>query len=176
MKIVITGGSASGKSAHAEHIICKYTEKRLYLATMMPFGECAKKRIERHLALRHGKGFDTQECFTNLKNFKPQKQYDGILLECMSNLLANEMFAENKPDDNQIINNIIDGINALESKCNTLVIVTGEVFSDGESYPQETENYCKLLGNINRQLFSICDIALESVCGILVKHKGETLI
>ena len=34
MKIIITGGSASGKSANAEKIICKYAKNKLYLATI----------------------------------------------------------------------------------------------------------------------------------------------
>lgn len=173
MKIVITGGSASGKSAHAEQIICKYTESKLYLATMQPFGKAAQERIKRHLDLRQGKGFDTEECFTNLPNFKPKKHYDGILLECMSNLLANEMFSCDGIGEEKAVNHIINGINQLEKQCKTLVIVTSEIFSSNETYTEETIKYCKLLGQINQILFQMCDFAAESVCGILLPLKGE---
>ena len=46
-----------------------------------------------------------------------------VLVECMSNLLANECFGEaGKPDD------IFDGCMKLYSGCRHLVIVTNEVF------------------------------------------------
>ena len=176
MKIIITGGSASGKSANAEKIICKYAKNKLYLATMQPFGQAAQKRIERHLNLRQGKGFDTEECFTNLADFRPKKQYEGILLECISNLLANEMFSPDGIGFDNAINHILKGINNLEKYCKVLVIVTSEIFSDGETYPYETMQYCKLLGQINQILFNLSDIAVESVCGILLQHKGDNLL
>lgn len=174
MKIVITGGSASGKSAHAENIICKYAQKRLYLATMQPFGESARKRIERHLELRKNKGFDTEECFKNLINFKPKKEYDGILLECVSNLLANEMF--DGVGFEKATNYILEGIKNLEKHCKVLVIVTSEIFSDSETYSQETMEYCKLLAHINQKLFHLSNASAESVCGILVPYKGENIL
>ena len=176
MKIVITGGSASGKSANAEKIICKYAKNNLYLATMQPFGHEAQKRIKRHLELRQDKCFDTEECFTNLAEFKPKKQYDGILLECVSNLLANEMFSPNGIGFDNVVSHILNGINNLEKYCKVLVIVTSEIFSDGENYPYETMEYCKLLGQINQNLFHLSDAAAESVCGILLPYKGANLL
>lgn len=176
MKIVITGGCASGKSANAEKIICKYAKDKLYLATMQPFGQAAQKRIKRHLALRQGKGFDTEECFTNLIDFKPKKSYDGILLECVSNLLANEMFSPNGIGFDNCVNHILKGINNLEKYCKVLVIVTSEIFSDGETYPCKTMEYCKLLGQINQTLFDLSDVSVESICGILLPYKGENFL
>ena len=38
MLILVTGGAASGKSAHAERLVCEKAQSRLYLATMQPFG------------------------------------------------------------------------------------------------------------------------------------------
>lgn len=176
MKIIITGGSASGKSSHAERIICKYAKDKLYLATMQPFGQAAQQRIERHLTLRQDKNFDTKECFTNLADFNPQKIYDGILLECMSNLLANEMFSPDGIGFNNAVEHILKGINNIQKYCKVLVIVTSEIFSDGESYPYETIEYCRLLGQINQNLFDLSDAAAESVCGILLPYKGENLL
>ena len=60
MMIFVSGGSSSGKSAFAESLIVKSgIARRLYIATMEPFGAEAAVRIERHRALRAGKGFDT---------------------------------------------------------------------------------------------------------------------
>ena len=60
MMIFVFGGSGSGKSEYAEQRILEAGEMpRYYVATMEPFGEVGKKRIERHLMLRVGKGFTT---------------------------------------------------------------------------------------------------------------------
>lgn len=57
-----------------------------------------------------------------------------------------------------------------------LVVVTNEIFADGEAYPEETMRYMRMLGIINQALFSSADAAAESVCGILVPYKGEHLL
>ena len=93
MLILVTGGAASGKSEHAERLVCEKAQSRLYLATMQPFGKSAEARIARHRALRAGKGFATVERTLDLANLRLSRQYDGILLEDLGNLLANELFA-----------------------------------------------------------------------------------
>ncbi len=92
MLILVTGGAASGKSEHAERLVCEKAQSRLYLATMQPFGKSAEARIARHRALRAGKGFATVERTLDLANLRLSQQYDGILLEDLGNLLANELF------------------------------------------------------------------------------------
>ena len=89
MLILVTGGAASGKSEHAERLVCEKAQSRLYLATMQPFGKSAEARIARHRALRAGKGFATVERTLDLANLRLSRQYDGILLEDLGNLLAN---------------------------------------------------------------------------------------
>ena len=100
MLILVTGGAASGKSAHAERLLCECVpSSRLYLATMQPFGAAAQARIARHRALREGKGFETVECPLGLQNLSLSQRYDGILLEDLGNLLANEIFAPDGAGD-----------------------------------------------------------------------------
>ena len=73
MILLVTGGSASGKSEYAENRalqLAKTEQKKLiYLAAMKPFGEEAAKRIERHRQLRAGKGFETVERFWAIFSF-----------------------------------------------------------------------------------------------------------
>ena len=49
MMILVTGGSGSGKSAFAEDCVvsCGETE-RIYIATMYPFDEESRRRVQRH--------------------------------------------------------------------------------------------------------------------------------
>ena len=70
---LITGGSGSGKSEYAEQKLMEYAshskrnKKRYYIATMIPFGKETEEKIARHRKLRAGKGFETIECYTDLK-------------------------------------------------------------------------------------------------------------
>ena len=67
MMHLITGGSASGKSAYAEKMAVGAGEKsRYYLATMKPWGKEGQERVEKHRNMRAGRGFTTVECYTCL--------------------------------------------------------------------------------------------------------------
>ena len=71
MLTVITGGSASGKSAYAEDLVLSWgPAQRIYVATMYPFDRESEKRIVRHQKMRSGKGFQTVECYTGLEQIQ----------------------------------------------------------------------------------------------------------
>ena len=178
MLMVLTGGAATGKSAHAERLLCERVPKgeRVYVATMQPFGEVAKRRIQRHHALRASRGFQTYERYTDLEGLDLPRSYGGILLECMSNLVANECFSPDGVGFDRAEEAILNGISHLEKQCELLVVVTNEIFSDGEQYTAETERYIEIISRINRRLADEADYFAESVCGIILPLKGENLL
>ena len=61
--ILIVGTPDSGKSVKAEEVALDLSldTTRIYLATMIPYGEEGVARINKHKALRAGKGFITIE-------------------------------------------------------------------------------------------------------------------
>lgn len=172
--ILVTGGSGSGKSAVAEQLAADAPgSKKIYLATMQCWDEESRQRVARHRAMRAERNFITIERPTDLKHlvFPP---CDVVLLECLSNLAANEMFArEGAGEDVQQA--ILQGIAHVQAQCRQLVIVTNEIFSDGVQYDIETERYLALLGRLNIQLAAQAEQVIEVVCGIpiLWKKKGE---
>lgn len=170
MLILVTGGAASGKSEHAEKLLCARAHSRLYLATMQPFGKSAQARIARHRVLREGKGFDTLERTLDLRSLKIDRHYDGILLEDLGNLLANEIFSPDGAAEN-CVEFILEGIKNLKLYCKTLVIVSNEIFSDGGDYPPETQNYIQKLAELHSEIAREADAVYESVCGILLPIK-----
>lgn len=172
MVTVITGGSGSGKSAYAEKTVTDFGDlKRIYIATMFPFDEESHQRIVRHRNMRAEKNFSTIECYTGLKKVKiPPKSC--VLLECMSNLTANEMFQE-EGAGKQTVEEILEGIYSLQAQAEHLVIVTNEIFSDGIPYDTETQRYQKYLGTINREIVCMADCAVEVVYGIPLFLKGN---
>jgi len=85
------------------------------------------------------------------------------LLECMSNLAANEMFEETIKDQNYVLNKICSGIDKLKDIAGNLVIVTNDIFADGIIYDKNTMEYIELLGKINQYLVSISNRVIEVI-------------
>ena len=173
MLTLIYGGSGCGKSAYAEKLAVQSGGPLSYIATMQPFGMTAQKRIEKHRAQREGKGFRTIEWYTGLDKLKMPRQ-KTILLECMGNLVANELFS---PDGagKDAVERILKGIANLERQTEKLIVVSNDVFKDGLDYPEETQIYLNFLGAINRMLAQRAEQVFEIVCGIPLTIKGEVL-
>ena len=93
----------------------------------------------------------------------------AALLECMSNLVANEMFADGKITDKKaVVEKIIAGMEKLKESVAHLVIVSNNVFEDGILYDRTTMDYIEAIGQINGQLARMADEAVEVVVGIPV--------
>lgn len=173
---MVYGGSASGKSAFAEWLVTEQGSGRLdevpriYIATMYPFdGEC-RKRIEKHRAMRAKKRFETVEYYTGLRRVNVPKGA-SVLLECMSNLVANERYQEGGAGA-KAVEEILKGVKHLKEQAGRLVVVTNNVFDDGVTYDSDTMEYLKELGRINRAMGEMADEVIEVVCGIPVFIKG----
>ena len=173
MMIVVTGGSGSGKSAYAEQRIQEFGQMpRFYLATMENRDEESQKRVDRHRAMRADKQFVTVECPFDLQDVRLEKK-GAILLECMSYLVANELFVrDGMAHMEQTAEKILKGVMQLKNQCSHLVIVTNEVFSDGMQYDEWTGQYIKCLGMVNQALSGLADQVVEVVYTIPVLQKG----
>lgn len=182
MMEVVTGGSGSGKSLYAEERIrtlYRETDKSdlLYIATMIPRGEEIHKKIERHRKQRKQGGFLTREWYTGLENAaRNESRIAGscVLLECMSNLVANEMY-EREGAGKDTVKAVMQGVKYLHRACRHLVIVTNDVFSGMSSGSEETERYMRYLGNINKELAYEADQMTEVIAGVPCRLKTETL-
>lgn len=196
MLYIITGGSGSGKSEYAENLavdLFQGSSKRqngtgrdfgkavlYYLATMYPYDEESRQRIERHQIQRAGKGFTTKECPVKLEQVNA-KEGDVLLLEDLSNLLANEMYLESGRikarhvcrTQSQLEQAILFPLLDLEKQAGNVIIVTNEIFADGVEYDEEAKWYIGLLGQINQKLAGAADGVIEVVCGIPLWHKRK---
>lgn len=174
---LVLGGSGSGKSAYAEDyaVLLSRGKRTYYLATMEAFGEEAEKRIARHRSLRSKKGFLTIEQPTAIGKASERMETGEktVLLECMSNLTANEMFAGNEPKaEEAVIEEVMDGVMKLKEEVTHLVIVSNNVFEDGRVYDRETMAYIRAMGRINERLAAAADKVVEVVVGIPLILKG----
>lgn len=184
MIALVIGGSGSGKSAYAEQMAVKAAGNGslYYVATMQVYDEEGKKKVERHQKMRAGKGFLTIEQPRRLEEAakKVVAERGTVLLECMSNLVANEMFSEenlsavmDEEKIKQLSNEIINGVTALHDSCDILIIVTNQIFEDGIRYDASTMDYIRLLGDVNRQIAERAEQVVEVVSGIPIFKKKD---
>ena len=170
---LITGGSASGKSAYAEQLIRIETgdENRIYLATMIRGNDTENAdRIRKHRDRREGMHFLTMECPTGLCNLEIPEG-STVLLEDVPNLLANEMFSPGKNPE-QALSAVLEGLHHLMRLAGNLYIVTGEIFTGSSMvYDEMTLRYLENLGRIHQDLGQRADAVTEVVYGIPVKIK-----
>ena len=175
MVTLILGGSGSGKSAYAEDYLLRMAadKKKYYIATMQVWDAEMQAKVDRHHRLRQGKGFTTVEQPTALEQAVTQMEPGGAaLLECMSNLTANEMFSGEQPMDRQtVIEKILRGVDVLRKQMDPLVIVTNNVFEDGIVYDSATMEYIEALGRINERLAAEADEVVEVTAGIPQRLK-----
>ena len=166
MIVLVTGGSGCGKSTWAEKLIASLPdEKRIYIATMQVYDEESVRRVARHRAQRADKGFRTIECEKDLASADIEEG-SIVLLEDLVNLMANEMF------DGGDVERIVPALKALASRCRHLVMVTNDVFSDGVTYAESTQEYLRVLAEINRQAAALADCVVEVVYSIPIAVKG----
>lgn len=178
--IYIYGAAGSGKSKFAEDKILeieknlrnrkKDTDKdslnKVYLATMKVYGDEGRLRVEKHRKERAGKGFITIEEYENIGNIDVDKS-SLVLLECISNLVANNKFKDDGSgsieENNIVLEKIWKDICLLDKRCLELVIVGNDIYNDNEdikkNFSKETLDYIDLMYDLHRR---ICDRSSES--------------
>ena len=170
MLTLVIGGAASGKSEYAESLVLRSTLPRYYLATMQVWdAECAA-RVEKHRRMRAAKQFETVECPLHLDAVHLPAR-GTALLEDLGNLTANELYdpAGAGPQTAQAI---LSGLDAVYAQCETLIVVSNEVFSGGADYAGDTDRYLLALAQVNNALAARADAVVRVVCGIPVYYKG----
>ena len=176
MMTLVIGGSGSGKSEFAENYCMKLVkdQQKYYIATMQIYDQEGKQKVLRHQKLRAGKGFLTIEQPVDLEKAseKMNAGKGAALLECISNLAANEMFAGAEPvTEDDVVEKIVTAVREIKEELSHLVIVSNNVFEDGKCYDSVTMAYIRAMGRINEQLARLSDEVVEVVVGIPVMVK-----
>lgn len=163
--VLIIGYPDSGKSALAEKMVTEMSDPdhRIYIATMIPYGSEGRARIEKHRRMRAGKGFITIEAPYDigdaLKTVGEARNFNiddmTVLLECVSNLAANELF-ERHADPDEMIERICEDVRRIAEKARNLIIVSNH-FEIEESFDDETRRYADALDRLNEKLSLLAD-------------------
>ena len=188
MTVLVIGTSNSGKSELAERLAMETGDPcRIYLATMKVCDDEAKERVLRHREQRRGRGFETIELMYNICDVldaveKPSET--TILLECVSNLVGNEIYDSPKgkgisyflPEDTSLCgekeslhrdisirarkeefaDRIAADIKKISEKVHNLIIVTNEYEIRGD-FDDETRVYVQLLKMVGERISTFSD-------------------
>jgi len=215
MLVLLTGGSASGKSTYGMALLGERAAPRMLISTMDDDSADAVARIARQREECAARGVAFVQRFTGIGAPGDVTRdatgeggaADGIcggasaasgasggdavggapgkggasggdavggavLLDCLCNLLANEMFDASGRFDPGAEARVLAGVEALASRCADLIVVTNEV---GSGYAPElsvsSRRYMEALGRLGQALARRADRVVELVCGIPVTLK-----
>ncbi|UZJ79819.1 bifunctional adenosylcobinamide kinase/adenosylcobinamide-phosphate guanylyltransferase [Fictibacillus sp. KU28468] len=187
MMIFITGGVRSGKSSFAEMSAVYHgkNEKPLhYIATNEHQDGEMSERIAKHQADRLNSGYSWR-AWEQPKNIheliNEYKKKDVILLDCLTNLVSNELFDGWKENNNQwrnemfrseVFRKIMDGLRMIEKSSAALIVVSNEVFQDLPSIDEGTFYFMKMMGELHQQIVSEAHWVYQVELGIPILRKG----
>jgi adenosylcobinamide kinase/adenosylcobinamide-phosphate guanylyltransferase len=176
MNILISGGCKNGKTGFAQSVAVKLSPdgNRIYVATMIPYDEEDRKRIDLHIADRADLGFSTLETGRNISSCLNAGKNNTFLVDSVTALLLNEMFPETHSGeaDENAAQRCVDGLLKITREAENAVFVTDYIYSDAVRYDSFTENYRKSLAYIDRNLAAACDTVIELCAGRVIFHKG----
>ena len=173
MKILISGGSRNGKTALALDVTEKLSPSggRYYVAAMIPCDGEDRARIDKHIDERRGRGFTTLEIGRDIASCLAEKNA-AYLIDSVTALLTNEMFAPDGTVDKEAGERCISGLLTVARGARDAVFVTDDIFSDAGRYDGVTEDFRRSLADISRALARECDTVIEMCAGRLIFHKG----
>ena len=155
MMALFIGPNGSGKSAAAERLAVGLSHgtarKLVYVATMVPADDDGRRRIAAHRRGRSGLGFVTCES-PRAENLDFVGADDVVLLEDVSNLLANLTFSAHAVMGADAESAALERIQNLRSRCRHLVAVTiGGLFPQ-PGFDDATAAYIEALDRVNTAL------------------------
>src|SRR5699024_6495949 len=167
--IFISGGVRSGKSSFAESYADQVAESKdknlYYLAMSLCFDDEMTKRIKHHQATR-GKSihnWQTIEASKDISEAVYKEHEDSvILLDCLTVWLSNEFYQkgiteetlDNSEKWNEVKQHVMNDVEHLRARTDTLVIVANDIFHEGIHISAYVNLYSHMLGELHHCIFS----------------------
>jgi len=178
MRIFISGGCKNGKSYYAQRLSKAQQDGSLYyVATMASVDSEDDERIIRHQNERDGWGFITVEQPVNIEEILLKCEHDGsFLLDSLTALLANEMFASDGSIDYDAAPRIIVALKKIAFNIDNIIFVSDYLYSDAMIYDELTDLYRKSLAQIDRAVAEMCEAVIEiSFTNVIIHRAPEDL-
>lgn len=186
MIVFVSGGVRSGKSRIAETYVQKLAasgSQAHYIATAWASDDEMKQRIAHHQQRRQKQAvkWATWEQPVRLDKLIPVfTKNDVILLDCVTNWLANELFADESWRRETACfhkaRQMWATLQQLGNASRALIIVSNELFSGGVPDDLGTYHFMKTLGWLHQQIVANAQLAILVQNGIAVVKKGESCL
>jgi len=177
---LVTGGSRGGKSKFAESLL-RDKDEVLYIATAIVTDSEMEDRIKKHRERRNQK-WKTFEGYKDLHKAVEEYKEEYIMLDCVTIMMTNLMFEENRDFDNiseeevdslflyikQQVEALILRVRELDKN---LVLVTNEVGYGLVPEYKLGRIFRDIAGSINQHIGSLSDEVYLVACGIPLKLK-----
>ena len=164
---LITGGTRSGKSTHAERLALSWAPNPVYLATARIWDEDFRHRVERHQERRGPE-------WTNIEEDKALSRHDltgrVVLVDCLT-LWATNFFFDLNEDGKQAFEAMQREFEELTAQDARFIFVTNEIGWGGTSNSNLQNKFTDLMGRLNQYVASRADEVILMVSGIPVKIK-----
>lgn len=121
--IYITGGARSGKSSFAEEEIFKSKKERIYVATALTFDDEMKERVKLH-KIQRGEDWITIEEYKDIEKYLKKYEFQEkiVLLDCLTNMVSNNMIMDRDIDWDKISQNELQKIEKeIEIQVNNII-------------------------------------------------------
>ncbi len=170
--ILVIGGSASGKSEYAERLILQLPGPHVYLATMAADDAESRERVLRHREARKGSGFRTVERAAGLQDADVRPE-ENVLLECLSNLAANEMFPADGPPRSaeETEEALVREVLSLRDRSRELVVVGNRLTGGGTDYEGLTDAWLRAFSAAQNRIAAEADEVWRVAGGIPERLK-----
>ena len=166
-KILITGGTRSGKSIVAENLILTYKKKPVYIATAKIFDNEMAKRISKHKD-RRSQLWIEYEAYTNLVEVINKTDHLGPrLVDCLTMWLNNLIFE--KIDWKSEVSRLVE---CLVKQQQPIILVTNEVGSGIIPENKLARQFSDIVGETNSIIARNVDAVFLVVSGVSLKIKG----
>lgn len=178
---LVLGGVRSGKSRYAEKTAAGFGKKILYIATaeVWPGAGSLEYRVRKHRERRPA-DWPTLECPRNVAAAVREsgllEQVDGVILECVTLLASNTLYAQKDPTDylpfQEALITEVEGLKKLIS-CSPVpwVLVSSETGMGIVPLDPETRHYCDGLGIANQLLAKSADEVYFMTAGLPITVK-----
>lgn len=171
MKLLVTGGAASGKSDYAIEVADSLTGgEHYFIATAQPLDDEMKARIERHKKSR-GSRWQTVEEPVDLAGALTGIDTDDsvVVVDCL-NLWTSNLLEKNDSEFHEALSRLASVVALFNG---SLIIVTNEVGMGIVPANPTTRLFRDRLGAVNREIAKVCKSVVLMVSGIPIQIKGE---
>jgi adenosylcobinamide kinase/adenosylcobinamide-phosphate guanylyltransferase len=170
---LILGGARSGKSAHAEALVCAAGPERVYLATAQVWDPEMAQRVQSHKD-RRAQGWQTIEEPDAIESLL-EAGFGGkpVLLDCLTLWLTTLLLkAESDPSAPPPEERCISLCAALKACPDPVVVVSNEVGLGIVPDNALARRFRDLAGTLNQQVAAIADRVDLVAAGLPLRLKG----